>query len=47
MVLDERHRIIITPFDPANVTAIVKPLTEAKLNAYALNPRAVAVSIPH
>jgi ribosome recycling factor len=39
-------RIVVTPFDPANVPAIVKALTEAKLNAYALNPRAVAVGVP-
>jgi hypothetical protein len=25
MVLDERHRIMITPFDPASVTAMSKP----------------------
>ena len=46
MVLDERHRIMITPFDPANVTAIVEAPIEAGLNAYALNPRAVAVGVP-
>lgn len=39
-------RILITPFDPSNVTAIVRALTEARLNAYALNPRAVSVSVP-
>lgn len=39
-------RIVVTPFDPAHVPAIVKALSEARLNAYALNPRAVAVGIP-
>ena len=40
------ERIVITPFDPASAGAIVKALTEAKLNAYALNPRSVCVSVP-
>jgi ribosome recycling factor len=40
------ERIVITPFDPAHVAAIVKALNEARLNAYALNPRAVCVSVP-
>ncbi len=39
-------RIQISPFDPANVSAIVRALTEARLNAYALNPRAVVVNVP-
>jgi ribosome recycling factor len=39
-------RIIITPFDPSHVPAIVKALAGAKLNAYALNPRSVAVGVP-
>jgi ribosome recycling factor len=39
-------RIVITPFDPAGVPAVVKALTEARLNAYALNPRAVCVTMP-
>lgn len=39
-------RIQITPFDPANGSAIVRALTDARLNAYALNPRAVVVSVP-
>jgi ribosome recycling factor len=46
MVLDKCHRIMITPLDPANVTAIVEALIEAGLNADALNPRAVAVGVP-
>ena len=40
------ERIVITPFDPASTGAIVKALTDAKLNAYALNPKSVCVSVP-
>src|SRR5687768_9643602 len=39
-------RILVSPFDVATVPAIVKALTGAKLNAYALNPRTIAVSVP-
>ncbi len=39
-------RIIITPFDPSVVPAVVKALAEAKMNAYALNPRTVCVGVP-
>lgn len=39
-------RIVVTPFDPANVPAVVKALVDAKLNAYALDPRTVAVGVP-
>jgi ribosome recycling factor len=39
-------RILVTPFDPADVPAVVKALAESRLNAYALNPRTVAVSVP-
>jgi ribosome recycling factor len=45
-VTSQRDRIIVTPFDPANVAAIVKALSDARLNAYALNPRTVCVGIP-
>jgi ribosome recycling factor len=45
-VTSRGDRIVVTPFDPSHVPAVVKALTEAKLNAYALNPRAVAVSVP-
>ncbi|WP_165075959.1 ribosome-recycling factor [Paludisphaera rhizosphaerae] len=45
-VASQGDRIVVTPFDPTNVPAIVKALTEARLNAYALNPRAVAVGVP-
>jgi ribosome recycling factor len=39
-------RILITPFDRANVPAMVKALGESKLGAYALNPTTVSVSVP-
>src|SRR5215472_8666295 len=39
-------RILITPFDKAVVPAIVRALNEARLNAYALNPSSVSVSVP-
>lgn len=39
-------RIVVRPFDPAHVGAIVKALTDGRLNAYALDPRTVAVSVP-
>ena len=39
-------RILITPFDKAAVPALVRALNEARLNAYALNPSTVSVSVP-
>ena len=39
-------RILITPFDRANVPSVVRALTESRLSAYALNPTTVCVSIP-
>jgi ribosome recycling factor len=39
-------RMLITPFDKAMVTAIVRACTEARLNAYAINPTTVSVSVP-
>ena len=39
-------RILITPFDKAVVPAIVRALNEARLNAYALSPSTVSVSVP-
>jgi ribosome recycling factor len=45
-VTGQGDRIIITPFDQANVPAVVKALSEARLNAYALNPRAACVGVP-
>jgi ribosome recycling factor len=45
-VTSRDDRILITPFDRKDVAAIVKSLCEARLNAYALNPGTVCVSIP-
>jgi ribosome recycling factor len=39
-------RILITPFDKADVPAVVKALGEDRLNAYALNPTTLSVSVP-
>ncbi|RUL87142.1 ribosome-recycling factor [Tautonia sociabilis] len=39
-------RLVVRPFDPADVPAIVRALAEAKLSAYALDPSAIAVSVP-
>jgi ribosome recycling factor len=39
-------RIVITPFDRANVPSLVKALNDSKLSAYALNPTTVSVSVP-
>ncbi len=39
-------RIVITPFDPSVVPAVVKALADAKMNAYALNRRSVCVGVP-
>jgi ribosome recycling factor len=48
VIARQGQRIVITPFDPAGATvgAIVKALTDARLNAYALNPKSVCVSVP-
>ena len=45
-VTGQGNRIVITPFDPSHVPAVVKALADARLNAYALNPRAVCVGVP-
>jgi ribosome recycling factor len=45
-VASQGDRIVVTPFDPADVPAVVKALADAKLNAYAANPRTVCVSVP-
>jgi ribosome recycling factor len=45
-VTSQGDRIIVRPFDQSHVPAVVKALTEARLNAYALDPRTVAVSVP-
>ena len=39
-------RIVVTPFDRANVAAIIKALNDAHFSAYALNPTTVSVSMP-
>ena len=39
-------RLLVTPFDPANVPAIVRAMNDARLSAYAMNPTTVAVSVP-
>jgi ribosome recycling factor len=39
-------RILITPFDRANVPSVVRALAESRLSAYALNPTTVCVGIP-
>lgn len=39
-------RLMVSPFDPANVGAITRALTDANLSAYAVNPRTIAVSVP-
>jgi ribosome recycling factor len=39
-------RFLIVPFEPADVPGIVRSLVEARLNAYALDPRTVSVSVP-
>ena len=45
-VTSRGDRIVITPFDPSNVPAVVKALSDAKLNAYALDPRTICVGVP-
>ena len=46
VIKQQGNRILITPFDKGNVPFIVRALTEARLNAYALNPSTVSVSVP-
>ena len=45
-VTGQGDRIVVTPFDPSHVPAVVKALASARLNAYALDPRTVAVGVP-
>jgi ribosome recycling factor len=45
-VKGQGDRILISPFDRANVSAIVKAMGDSRLSAYALNPTTVCVSIP-
>ncbi len=46
VVKSQGDRILITPFDRADVPAIVRAMNESRLSAYALNPTTVCVSIP-
>ena len=46
VINQQGDRILITPFDKRNVSFVVKALGEARLNAYALNPTTVSVSVP-
>jgi len=46
MVAGRKDRIVVTPFDPADVPAVVKALTDARLNAYAADRATVCVGIP-
>lgn len=46
VVTPRGDRILVAPFDPAHVPAVVKALTEARMNAYGQDPRTVAVSVP-
>jgi ribosome recycling factor len=46
VVRSQGDRILINPFDPASVPAVVKALCDPRLSAYALNPKRVSVSIP-
>lgn len=39
-------RLIVSPFDPTILPAIVQELTDARLSAYAIDPRTIAVSVP-
>lgn len=45
-VTNRGDRIVIAPFDPAHVPAIVKALSDARMNAYALDPRTICLGIP-
>ena len=46
VIKQQGDRILVTPFDNGNVPAVVKALGEARLNAYALNPTTLSVSVP-
>jgi ribosome recycling factor len=45
-VTTQGDRIVVTPYDPSVVPALVRALTAARLNAYALNPKTVGVGVP-
>jgi ribosome recycling factor len=46
VIKQQGDRILIALFDKGNVPSVVRALTEARLNAYALNPTTVSVSVP-
>ncbi len=46
VVRSQGDRILVQPFDPSSVPAVVKALSEARLNAYAMDPKTVCVSVP-
>src|SRR5690348_8319770 len=46
VIKQQGDRILVTPFDKAVVPAIVRALNEGRLNAYALKPTTVSVSVP-
>ncbi|QDV36587.1 ribosome-recycling factor [Tautonia plasticadhaerens] len=39
-------RLVVRPFDPGDVPAVVRALTDANLSAYAMDPTSIAVSVP-
>ncbi len=46
VIKQQGDRILVAPFDKAEVPSLVKALNDARLNAYALNPTTVSVSVP-
>ena len=46
VIKQQGDRILVTPFDKADVPAVVRALTDSRLNAYALNPTTVSASAP-
>jgi ribosome recycling factor len=46
IIKQQGDRVLVTPFDKVVVPAIVRAFNEARLNAYALNPTTVSVSVP-
>lgn len=45
-IASQGDRILITPFDKALVPPVVKALMDGRLNAYAMNPSTVCVTVP-
>ena len=46
LTLPSKTQFSCQEFDKANVPSVVRGLDEARLNAYALNPSTVSVSVP-